>query len=143
MEPRQHQRISRTVDGQESQRRLAGRVDAGVDLRVERLIELLRAGDRSPAHGRPRPTGPARRPVQLAPRERAPQPRRRPRTELQESLDASTHALGIDRPVAMDDENGVVARADAARRMQRHEDKIGAAKGEATIRYERPLRRQM
>jgi hypothetical protein len=150
MEPRQQQHaaaaddVRRAVENEHAQRRRTSRVDGSVELVVDRLPQLLDGRDRLMAHGRRgERAAPIRRPVQLAPRPRSPQTGRRPRAEVEKSIEAPAHTGGIDGPVAMDNQHGVAARHCVSRRMQRQQHEIGAAQGEPMPRYERPRRRQM
>ena len=65
-------------------------------------------------------------------------------------METPGHPLGTDGPIAVDDQQGVAARRGVPRRVQRHQDEIGAPQREPlhggcdrANRYERPLRRQI
>ena len=138
MKPRQHEealgrcRLWPAVDNQKPERRIASRVDRRVELRLELPVELRVGGDGPAAHGRGDERGRrAGGPVKLAPGERPPEPRGRPRTGPQEPVEGAADPLGGDGRVALDDQERVVADARARpERLHRDEDEIGAAQGQ-------------
>src|SRR5207244_11797095 len=70
-------------------------------------------------------------PMELAPGERPPEPSGRPRTGTEEPVEGAADPLGGDGPVALDDQERVVADARARpERLHRDEDEIGAAQGQ-------------
>src|SRR5207245_9600863 len=120
MKPRQDEealgrrRLSAAVDEEEPERRLASRVDRRVELRLELPVELRVRGDGPLAHRRRDERG--RRtggPMELAPGERPPEPSGRPRTGTEEPVEGAADPLGGDGPVALDDQERVVADARA------------------------------
>jgi len=139
MKPRQHQDARRrrprrfVVDDQHPQRRLAPGLDREIELGPELALKLFARGDRGPAHRRP---GQARAraggPVELAPREGTPEPGRRPGAHVEEAIPRARDAIRLDRPVALDDEHGVVVAPDALPAgMVRQQHEIGPTQGQA------------
>src|SRR2546422_1303757 len=104
MEPRQQKearRLAFAVEEQDADGRLPSRVNARVELGHQHPLELLPRGERCPSY---RGTGqrPARArgpPVELPPWERPPQPRRRPRAHVEESIEGTADPLGGDRTI--------------------------------------------
>jgi hypothetical protein len=83
--------------------------------------------------------------VELAPRAPAPQTGGRPGAEIEEAVEGAADALGLEGPVALDGHERVVADALALpERLHRHQNEIGAAKGQPTNAWcAHALRRQM
>src|SRR2546422_11639364 len=104
-----------------------------VELGHQLPLELLPRGER---HAPYRRTGQrrarARDPVELSPWERPPQPRRRPRAHVEESIEGAADPLGGDGAITLDPENGVVAPPDALPAWGAgHQDEIGTTQGES------------
>src|SRR5262249_28279099 len=117
------------VDQQESERRLTPGIDRRVELGLQRLVKL---GDRrhsDPTYGRGLASGTRTRdPVKSAPGKRAPQAGGRPRAGLREPRKRALEPRSIDGPVAVDDQEPVMADLrPSVLLVQRHQHEVSAA----------------
>jgi hypothetical protein len=70
--------------------------------------------------------------VKLAPGKRAAQARPRPRANVKEAIEGSTDPHGVNRTVALDHQEGVVAESrPAAARVHRHQDEVRSTERKA------------
>src|SRR5207249_10929184 len=100
----------RVVDDGHAQRRLATRLDGAIQLGRELSLKLLARRDGHPARRRARQTlACSGGPVQLAPRERTPEPGRGPGTHVEKPIPRAREAVRPDRPAALGEEAGAVS----------------------------------
>ncbi len=133
-EPAAPAKLRAALDDQEPERRLPSGVYRQVQLGLQLLVERGGRGHDDLTHRRGFECG-ARtdRPVKPAPRKPAPQSGRGPRAELHEPAKGPEYARRLDRPVALDDQERVVADLHPGIvAVHRHEHEIRAAQGEPT-----------
>lgn len=99
------------IEDENTKRRLSSGIDRHPQLGFQLALDRVERGNDAVSDRRRRPPRPrSRRPVELAPWKRSPQPGRRPRTDLDEFLESTTDARRVDGAVAMQGDERIVAR---------------------------------